>query len=158
MFLSPRIIMNNELQSFGKNCNASTNTYKVLRLSNPLNILCCTFSKRLLVRSISFTPDAPSNAPSSISVILLLLKFLNRNCWNKDFKQFLIRRELKYSWSFSSNDPSLPTFHCPALPGLWKDSTSLHHQDKGTIIIRGTVYGKKCQRDSCQTLQRSPGV
>lgn len=51
-------------------------TYNVFRLSSPLNILCRTFSNRLLVSSSSFTPDAPSNAPSSISVILLLLRFL----------------------------------------------------------------------------------
>lgn len=51
-------------------------TYRVFSPVRPLNILPCTDSSWFSVKISSCTPAAPSNAPSRISLILLLLRFL----------------------------------------------------------------------------------
>lgn len=58
-------------------------THSIRSPSMPLNMLPLTDSRWLAVRWSSATEEAPSNAPSSISEILLLLKLLEEDKTNK---------------------------------------------------------------------------
>ena len=51
-------------------------THSVRRPLSPFSMRWCTLSSLLEVRISSFTPEAPSNVPSSMSVIRLLLRLL----------------------------------------------------------------------------------
>lgn len=53
-------------------------THSVRRPLSPFSMRWCMFSSLLEVRISSLTPEAPSNVPSSMSVIRLLLRLLHR--------------------------------------------------------------------------------
>lgn len=53
-------------------------THSVRRPPSPFNMLWCMFSSLLDVKISSLTPEAPSNVPSSMSVMRLLLRLLQR--------------------------------------------------------------------------------
>lgn len=53
-------------------------THSVRRPLSPFSMPWCTFSSLLEVKINSLTPEAPSNVPSSMSVMRLLLRLLQR--------------------------------------------------------------------------------
>lgn len=74
-------------------------TYNVFRPLKPLNIRPLTDCSLFPVNSSSKTPAAPSNAPSRMSLSLLLLRFLQR--WSRR-RQLLLRSNTQHTFQVSN--------------------------------------------------------